>query len=58
MGEHLANLSRSLGNNESDEEWGNISEGVLEYIGLSSFDYDDLAAYALEKGAGSQDYFM
>ena len=58
VGEHLANLSRSLGNNETDEEWKKISEGVLEYIGLSSFDYDDLAAYASEKGVGSQSYFM
>lgn len=58
MGEHLANLSRSIGNNETDEEWEKISEDVLEYIGLSSIDYEDLASYASEKGIGAQDYFM
>lgn len=58
MGEHLANLSRSIGNNETDEEWEKISEDVLEYIGLSLIDHEDLASYASEKGIGTQDYFM
>ena len=58
VGEHLAGLSRTIGNNEKDEEWDKVSANILEYIGLSQFDYDDLVAYATEKGIGGQGYFM
>lgn len=58
MGEHLAGLSRTLANNEVDEEWNQIKENVLEYIGLSQFDYEDLAGYVADNGIGGQNYFM
>lgn len=58
IGEHLAGLSRTIGNNENDEEWQQIEESVLEYIGLSQFDYEDLVSYAADNGIGGQSYFM
>ena len=58
VGEHLAGLSRTIGNNEDDIEWQKIEEGVLDYLGLSQFDYDDLVAYAADNGIGGQTYFM
>jgi HD-like signal output (HDOD) protein len=58
IGEHLAGLSRTIGNNKNDEEWQQIEESVLEYIGLSQFDYEDLASYAADNGIGGQSYFM
>lgn len=58
IGEHLAGLSRTLGNNEHDREWEQIGERILEYVGLSEFDYDDLINDAADNGIGGQDYFM
>lgn len=58
VGEHLAGLSRTIGNNEIDKEWERIEERVLDYIGLSQFDYEDLASYAADNGVGGQAYFM
>lgn len=36
LGEHLAGLSRTLGNNQIDEEWKQVEEKVLDYVGLSN----------------------
>ena len=58
IGEHLAGLSRTIGNNETDEEWQQIRERVLEYIGLSQLDYEDLAGHVVDNGLGGQAYFM
>jgi len=58
MGEHLAGLSMAIGNNDEDLEWQQIEDVVLEYLGLSSVDYDDLVAYASDNGIGGQTYFM
>lgn len=58
LGEHLAGLHRTIGNNDSDLEWQQIQENALEYLGLSQFDYDDLVAYAADNGIGGQTYFM
>ena len=58
VAEHLAGLSRTIGNNEMDVEWEQIGEAVLEYVGLSQLDYEDLASYAADNGIGGQDYFM
>lgn len=58
LGEHLSGLSRTLGNNENDEEWNQIEAGVLDYMGMSQFDYEDLAGYATDNGIGGQAYFL
>jgi len=58
IGEHLAGLSRTIGNNENDIEWQQIEENVLHYVGLSQFDYEDLVSYAADNGIGGQSYFM
>ena len=58
IGEHLAGLSRTIGNNETDIEWQKINESVLEYIGMSQHDFEDLQGYAADNGIGGQAYFM
>ena len=58
LGEHLTALYRIIGNNEVDTEWVQIQDKVLEYLGMSQFDYEDLVSYAAENGIGIQNYFM
>lgn len=58
LGEHLAGLSRTIGNNSEDKEWLQIEENILDYVGMSQLDYDDLVGYATDNGVGGQDYFM
>lgn len=58
MGEHLTGLYTTLGNHEDDLEWQKIEDNVLDYLGLSQFDYDDLVAFAADNGIGGQNYFM
>ncbi len=58
IAEHLAGLSRSIGDNGVDLEWEQTGENILEYVGMSQFDYEDLAAYAIDSGIGGQTYFM
>lgn len=58
LGEHLAGLSRTIGNNEEDLEWQRSKDKILEYLGMSQFDYDDLVGFASDNGIGCQAYFM
>lgn len=58
LGEHLAGLSRTIGNNEEDLEWQRSEDKILEYLGMSQLDYDDLVGFASDNGIGCQSYFM
>lgn len=58
LGEHIAELSQTLGNNKEDLEWQQSEAKILEYLGLSQFDYEDLVGYAADNGVGGQDYFV
>ncbi|MCW8879892.1 MAG: hypothetical protein OQK51_22760, partial [Kangiellaceae bacterium] len=42
MAEHMVNLPEKLAQSDIDFEWQNISSQVLEFIGLSEYDYEDL----------------
>lgn len=42
MAEHMVNLPEKLAQSDIDFEWQNISNQVLEFIGLSEYDYEDL----------------
>jgi len=58
VAEHLAGLSRIIGNNENDAEWELVGDAVLEELGLSQFDFEDLMSLAKDNGIGGQSYFM
>ncbi|VAW98286.1 hypothetical protein MNBD_GAMMA22-2447 [hydrothermal vent metagenome] len=58
LAQHIAGLYRILGNQETDLEWQIIGNRVIDFLGLSDFDYDDLISYTNDKGIGVQSYFM
>lgn len=58
VAEHIAGLHTTIGNNEEDLEWLLIEEAVLDYLGLSQFDYEDIVSHAADNGIGGQMYFM
>jgi len=58
LAQHIACLYRTLGNQENDLEWELSESKVIEYLGISQFDYDDLISYTIDQGIGAQSFFM
>lgn len=42
MAEHICQTSRTLGNQAEDREWASIQTFVLEYMGLSEYDFEQI----------------
>ncbi|MFK7607706.1 MULTISPECIES: HDOD domain-containing protein [unclassified Pseudomonas] len=42
MAEHICASHKVLGNQRDDHEWNSISHLVLDYVGLSEYDFDNL----------------
>jgi HD-like signal output (HDOD) protein len=42
MAEHMVNLPEKLAQSDVDFEWKNVGPKVLEFIGLSEYDFEDL----------------
>ena len=51
MAEHICASHKVLGNQREDYEWNSISHLVLEYIGLSEYDFENLKESIRELGA-------
>jgi len=58
LAQHIAGLYRILGNQKTDLEWEKIGDNVIEFLGLSEFDYEDLISFTNEQGIGVQSYFI
>jgi len=58
LGEHLAGLYQTIGNQSDDIEWQQIKEKTLDYLDLTQFDFEDLLESAADNGIGGQSYFM
>jgi hypothetical protein len=43
MAEHLCGLHRSLGDQEVDLEWQQLEDDILIYVGLSAYEFQNLA---------------
>ena len=52
MAEHICSTYRVLGNQESDHEWESIQTLVLDYVGLSEYDFENLRESIRELGPG------
>ncbi|MCI8211563.1 histidine kinase [Pseudomonas sp. S25] len=51
MAEHICESYRVLGKENADHEWNTISHLVLDYVGLSEYDFQELKANIRELGA-------
>jgi len=51
MAEHICSSYRVLGNQNADHEWDSISHLVLDYVGLSDYDFENLKESIRELGA-------
>ena len=51
MAEHICASYKVLGNQREDHEWNSISHLVLDYIGLSDYDFENLKESIRELGA-------
>ena len=50
MAEHICASHKVLGNEREDHEWNSIGHLVLDYIGLSEYDFDNLKESVRELG--------
>ncbi|RJG12506.1 HDOD domain-containing protein [Pseudomonas cavernicola] len=50
MAEHICESHRVLGNQADDHEWQSIEQLVLEYVGLSEYDFENLKESLRELG--------
>nr|WP_298144286.1 HDOD domain-containing protein [uncultured Pseudomonas sp.] len=51
MAEHICESHRVLGNQAEDYEWQGIEQVVLEYVGLSEYDFENLRESIRDLGA-------
>lgn len=51
MAEHICSSYRVLGNQSADHEWNAIGHLVLDYVGLSDYDFESLKLSIRELGA-------
>jgi len=52
MAEHICACHRVLGDQPDDHEWSAVAQHVLEYVGLSEYDFDYLKGSIRELGVG------
>lgn len=57
MSEHICRLHKTLGHQELDLEWDAIGTDLLNYVGLSDLDYDDIAAQMENIGISSSGFY-
>src|SRR5690606_36155610 len=52
MAEHICGCYRVLGQQDIDHEWESLSALVLDYVGLTEYQFDNLKEIVLEMGVG------
>lgn len=54
MAEHICQAYRTLGNQSVDHEWNLVGSSILEYTGLTEYDFDNLTATCREMMASGE----
>jgi len=52
MAEHICACYQVLGQQDHDHEWDSLSALVLDYVGLTEYEFDNLKEIVLEMGVG------
>lgn len=58
IAEHLIGMHRVLGNTDDDFEWARVGDAVMEYLGITDIDVNDIADELAERGIGQRGYFV
>lgn len=58
MAEHISGLYRCIGGQPNNLEWNATGKNILEYVGMSSVDFEDVMSQAHDQGLGELQYFM
>lgn len=58
MAEHICQAYRVLGNHPIDHEWNTVGSAILEYVGLSEYDFENLEANCQEMTATGGNYYQ
>jgi len=56
MAEHICRNYMTLGDAKEDYEWQRIGKNLLEYVGLSEYDFQNMQESMQEMGVGSGNY--
>lgn len=57
MAEHIGKLHLHLGGQESDHEWESIGYDVLNYVGFSDLDFDDMSSRLEHIGISNSSFY-
>jgi len=49
MAEHISHVYAVLGKDHEDNEWNTIKENLLEFLGISEIDFDDISHVVIDK---------
>jgi len=49
MAEHISHVYAVLGKDHEDNEWNTIKVNLLDFLGISDFDFDDISHLVIEK---------
>ena len=49
MSEHISHVHSILGHEREDKEWNSIKANLLDFLGISDFDFDDISHLVIEK---------
>jgi len=56
MAEHICQTYIILGRQKTDHEWENVGDHVLEYVGLSQHDFQQMEENFRDMGVGANDF--
>ena len=56
MSEHICSTAKMFGDHDEDYEWNRVGSMILEFVGLTFYEYEQLAAQVGELGLGGTDY--
>lgn len=57
MAEFICGCHATIGGQSENYEWHQVKQYVLDYVGMTEYDFEHLHATVIEMGLGSTDYY-